>query len=231
MTMPNRSHDGFTVADFDHEGAVAETAAKAEQVTGGTRAGFLRKSGALAGAGLVAGSIPVGLSFAQGSAPPASDIAILNYALTLEYLESSFYNEAVSRGKLSGATADFAKLVAQHEAAHVQALQKVLGSKAVKKPTFDFKGTTEAQSTFQKTAMTLEDVGVTAYEGQAPKIKTPAILAAAGSILPVEARHASWIRDIIGHGSNPVPAPDAFNPAASMSQVLSEVKATGFIKS
>ncbi len=229
--MSNRSHDGFTVADFDRDGAVAEAAAQAEQVTGGTRAGFLRKSGALAGAGLVAGGVPVGLSFAQGSVPPASDVAILNYALTLEYLESSFYNEAVSKGKLTGATAAFAKLVAQHENAHVAALKKALGSKAVKKPSFDFKSTTGTQSTFQKTAMTLEDVGVTAYEGQAPKIKTPAILAAAGSILPVEARHASWIRDIIGHGSDPVPAPDAFNPAASMSKVLSEVKATGFIRS
>jgi rubrerythrin len=224
--MSESHQDVPTLADFDSDGALHTAAEEA----GVSRAVFLRRVGTVAGGGLLIGGIPAGFALAQG-APPASDIAILNYALTLEYLESSFYNEANSKGALSGSTAAFSKVVAGHENAHVAALQKVLGSKAVKKPTFDFKGTTSNQQMFQKTSMTLEDVGVTAYEGQAPRIKTPAILAAAGSILPVEARHASWIRDIIGHGGNPLPAPEAFNPSASMSTVLSEVKSTGFIKS
>jgi rubrerythrin len=160
---------------------------------------------------------------------PASDVKILNYALTLEYLESAFYKEAVGKGALSGETATFAKTVAEHEAAHVAALKKTLGSKAVKKPSFDFKGTTASQGTFQKTAITLEDTGVKAYLGQAGKIKSSAVLKAAASILPVEARHAAWIAEIIGMGGSPSPAPDAFQPSASMSEVLTAMKGTGFL--
>ena len=79
--------------------------------------------------------------------------------------------------------------------------------------------------------MTLEDTGVSAYQGQAPNIKPTAVLASAGSILAVEARHASWVRDIIGAGQSRCPAPDAFSRPLSMSAVLGAVKATGFIKS
>jgi rubrerythrin len=81
-------------------------------------------------------------------------VKILNYALTLEYLEAAFYAEAVSKGKLKGVAAKFAQVVAAHEAAHVQALQQALGSAAGKKPSFDFKNTTGATGTFLKTAMT-----------------------------------------------------------------------------
>lgn len=112
-----------------------------------------------------------------------------------------------------------------HENAHVAALKETLGSAAVKKPSFDFKGTTSAQSTFQQTAIVLEDTGVKAYQGQAANIKTEAVLKAAISIHPVEARHAAWIRNIVGMP----PAPDAFNPAADMATILAAVKGTGFI--
>jgi hypothetical protein len=219
-------NDGPTLEELDRDGALQEAA---HEVTGDTRAAFFRKTGAFVGGGLALGALPV--AFATGAGVPASDVKILNYALTLEYLESAFYAEAVSKGALKGEIAGFAQTVAQHEAAHVAALQKALGSKAVKKPNFDFKGTTADSKMFVKTAITLEDVGVTAYEGQVSNIKTGAILAAAGSILPVEARHAAWIRDINGRGKSTSPAPAAFNPARSMSEVLALVKGTGFIKS
>jgi len=136
----------------------------------------------------------------------------------------------VRKGALSGEHARFAKTVGAHEDAHVQALKKVLGSKAVAKPSFDFQGTTADQAKFTQTAITLEDTGVKAYQGQATRIKTPGILAAAISIHPVEARHAAWIRSIAGRGSgSPSPAPQAFNDAADMSTVLAAVKGTGFI--
>ena len=90
--------------------------------------------------------------------------------------------------------------------------------------------TTANQSTFAQTAITLEDTGVEAYQGQAGNIKTPAVLKAAISIHPVEARHAAWIRSIVGHGTGtPSPAPQAFNPAKDMSAVLAAVQGTGFI--
>jgi rubrerythrin len=223
--MPDPAlHEIATLEEVDRDGAVREAAAAA----GDTRAGLLRGGGALAAAGLGLGALPVGL--ALGKSTPKSDVEILNYALTLEYLEAAFYAEAVSQGKLHGIAAKFAQVVAGHEAAHVAALQKALGSAATKKPSFDFKGTTGSESTFLRTSMTLEDTGVAAYQGQGPRIKTPAILASAGAILAVEARHASWVRDIIGAGKSPVPAPAAFSTPQSMSQVLSAVKSTGFIK-
>jgi hypothetical protein len=213
---------------FDSDGALQEAVERVER-TVTTRASFLRRGAALAAGGLVAGSLPAALaSAAQGV--PKGDIAILNFALTLEYLEAAFYKKAISDGALKGQYANFAKVVAQHEQAHVDALKKALGSKATKRPSFDFKGTTADQATFAKTAMTLEDTGVEAYQGQAGNIKTPGILAAAISIHPVEARHAAWIRSIMGRGTgNPSPAPDAFNPAKDMSQILAAVSGTGFI--
>ncbi|MHB8656380.1 MAG: ferritin-like domain-containing protein [Solirubrobacteraceae bacterium] len=216
----------MTLEELDCDGAIREAAAS---VDGTTRAVFMRRTAAFLGGGAIVAGLPVAFARAAGGLP-AGDVAILNYALTLEYLEAAFYAEAVAKGALTGETKIFAGIVADHEAQHVAALQKTLGSSAVKKPEFNFQGTTSNQSSFQTTAMTLEDTGVKAYLGQAGNIKTPAVLQAAGSILPVEARHAAWIENIIGHGSgNPSPAPDAFQPSATMADVLSAVKGTGFI--
>jgi rubrerythrin len=224
--MPDPTlHQLASLEEVDRDGAVREAA----EAAGDTRAGLFRKGGLIAAAGLGLGALPAGLALGAGT--PKSDIKILNYALTLEYLEAAFYAEAVSKGKLRGITAKFAQVVASHEAAHVAALQKALGSAATKQPSFDFKGTTGAEGSFLKTAQTLEDTGVAAYQGQAPNIKTGAILASAGAILAVEARHAAWVRDIIGAGKSHIPAPAAFSQPKSMSQVLSAVKSTGFIKS
>jgi rubrerythrin len=212
---------------FDADGALEDAAGRLAETGGSTRGSFLRRSGALVAGAAAATLLPAGIASA---ATPKSDVAILNYALTLEYLEAAFYKRAVDIGALSGEYKRFAKVVAQHEAAHVAALKKALGAKAVKRPSFDFQGTTGDQAKFAQTAITLEDTGVEAYQGQAPNIKTPAILKAAISIHPVEARHAAWIRSIVGHGTGtPSPAPDAFNPAADMATVLNAVKGTGFI--
>jgi rubrerythrin len=223
--MPDPAlHEVATLDEVDRDGAIREAA----EAAGDTRATLLRKGGLLAVAGLGLGALPAGLALGQST--PKSDVEILNYALTLEYLEAAFYAEAVRKGKLDGISARFAQVVAGHEAAHVAALQKALGSAATKEPSFDFKGTTGKAGTFLKTAQTLEDTGVAAYQGQAPKIKTGAVLASAGAILAVEARHAAWVRDIIGAGKSPVPAPVAFSEPMSMSAVLDAVKSTGFIK-
>src|SRR5262249_22654627 len=119
----------------------------------------------------------------------------------------------------------------EHEKAHVQALKGTipkLGGKPVAKPSFDFHGTTASEKKFQETAIALEGTGVGAYQGQAVNIKTPAVLAAAAAILPVEAEHFAWILDIVG-SSKPHPAPAAFSPALTKRQVLAIVKKTGFI--
>ena len=220
----------FHLEVLDRDGAIQEAAAKVDPET---RASFLRKAGvgvsALAVGGAFAGAIP---SVARGQAIPQSDIAILNFALTLEYLEAAFYAQANQNKVLKGELNRFSTVVAQHENTHVQFLRKVLGAKAVAKPKFDFKDTVTDPAKFAATAQVLEDTGVHAYLGQVPNIKTKAVLIGAGRILPVEARHAAWIRDIrFSGGTTPdtTPAPGAFEDGFSKAKILAAVTATGFI--
>ena len=214
----------LTLLDVDRDGAIEETFNKLNRET--SRGGFLRRAGILTG-GIMGGGAVLGAFAKPAAAQSAQDVAIANFALTLEYLEAEFYTQAEASGALSGAVAGFATVVGEHERAHVAALQKMLGSAAVAKPSFDFKGTTEDMAAFQETAQLLEDTGVAAYAGQAPRIATVAILNAALGIHSVEARHASWIRHING---NP-PAPNAFDEAQSMDAILTAVTGTGFITS
>jgi len=207
----------------DRDGALAEALGP---LVPATRGRILRT---LAAAGLIGSAAALtGAGTADAAGEPQGDVAILNYALTLEYLEAEFYKQAVANqiGNGSNKAANtFAKVVAGHEAAHVTALKKALGSKAVAKPKFDFKDTVTNVEKFIATAITLEDAGVAAYLGQAGNIKSKGVLAAAGSILPVEARHAAWIRNIAGK----TPAPAAFEAGATKAQILAAVKKTGFI--
>ncbi len=208
--------------ELDVDGAIRDAAVK---VDGATRAAFLKKAGigagALAAGGAFAGALPALAS--AGTAP--GDVAILNFALTLEYLEAAFYAGAVHDGRFSGKVGAFARVVAKHEAEHVAFLKGALGSAAVKSPKFDFKGTNTDLAKFMATAEVLEDTGVAAYLGQAGNIRSKKILGAAGSILAVEARHAGWIRDLNGKPG----APSAFQAPKTKAQILTVVKSTGFI--
>ncbi|MDX6572162.1 MAG: hypothetical protein QOC86_1318, partial [Gaiellales bacterium] len=147
MTHDN---DALTLGEIDRDGALAESAAR----VGLTRGDALRRA-VLGGGALVAGSAMLGAlpgtALGAVSRASAGAVDILNFALTLEYLEAAFYAEAVSKGKLSGEAKRFAAVVAKDEAAHVGFLKGALGSKAVAKPTFNFKGTTAAQTAFLKT--------------------------------------------------------------------------------
>jgi len=211
-----------TLEELDLDGAIRE---QAEEVDGNTRASFLKKAGvgagAIAGSGAFFGALPA----IAGAGVTKSDIAILNFALTLEYLEAAFYSEAVAKGKFSGELGKFASVVKAHENAHVAFLKGALGHAAVKRPKFDFRGTTTDQAKFQATAQALEDTGVSAYLGQVGNIRSKKILAAAGSILPIEARHAGWIRNI----NHVAGAPRAFEGPRTKRQVLAVVKSTKFI--
>ena len=215
--------DLWSLEEVDRDGAIQEAAEKVDPFT---RASFLKKAGlgagAVVGGGAFLGAIP---SVAMAGGIPASDVAILNFALTLEYLEAAFYAEAVTMGNFSGNVGAFAKTVSAHENAHVAFLKGALGTAAVKKPTFDFKGTTTDEAKLKATAQVLEDTGVAAYLGQVGNIKTKKIVLAAASILPVEARHAGWVRDINGVSG----APRAFEDSKTKAQILAAVKGTGFI--
>jgi rubrerythrin len=155
----------------------------------------------------------------------ASDVSILNYALVLEYLQASFYTEAERSGALAGKTAQAARIVGATEREHVKAFLKLLGSKAVERPAFNFQGVTEQQQPFLKTAVAFEDLAVAAYKGQAPKLESRSVLAAAVGIHSVEARHAAWMRQLFGI----TPAVHAFDQPASRVKVNRIVASTHFI--
>ncbi len=174
-------------------------------------------------------------SVASG-ATPKSDVAILNFALTLEFLEAEFYAQALRNNSAfaNEQIRTFATITGAHEADHVKALRGTLGRAAINKPSFDFGDTVTDPSKFQQTAQVLEDTGVAAYAGQGPNILQKPIVQAALSIHSVEARHAAWIRFLNGGGNGPVkdlPAPAAFDRALSERSVLKAVRNTGFIES
>ncbi len=225
--------DEFTLDAVDRDGAVREAAF---ETSGDTRLDFLKKSalgvGTIAGGGAILSALAPAAAMAGGGTPPKAfgkgDIGILNYALTLEYLEAAFYNEATANltGKLDARTEAFLKIVTADENAHVKALKKALGPKAAKKPKFDFMGTTGDVEKFKATASVLENTGVHAYLGQVTNIKNPKVLAAAGSIITIEARHAAEINSILGKSITP---DGPFDTPLTAKQVLAAVKGTGFI--
>jgi hypothetical protein len=225
----------INLAEIDVDGAIGEAA---HEVSGDTRLSFLKKAGvggaAVMSGGAVLGALAPG-ALASGR-PPVSfgkgDIGILNYALTLEYLEAAFYNGATAANlPLSSQGAAFLKVVTRDENAHVQFLKTALGSKAVAEPTFDFKGTNANAEMFMKTAQALENTGVHAYSGQALNIEHPKYLKAALSILTIEARHASVIGLLNEPAGEDIAPNGPFDTPFTASQVLAAVKETGFIVS
>ena len=182
--------------------------------------------GILTGAALAGGMALLGARPVAARAAPskAQDQKIFNFALLLEYLQAAFYGEALARGRLSGELRHFARVVAEHERAHVGYLRKALGAHARARPTFSFGDATRNERKFLAAAVLLENTGVAAYNGQAASLTKPA-LAAAAEIVSVEGRHAAWISDLAGKP----PAPRAADLGASATEVVRELKRTGFL--
>jgi rubrerythrin len=176
------------------------------------RRSFLRMAGLVGvGATLVAGGL--GSTFGSGTAFAASDdegdLGILNYALTLEYLESDFYATGLKKNLVTDRELELITEIADHESAHVTAvtaLIKQLGGKPVDKPTITYPADTFSnRANFLKAASTFEEVGVTAYQGQVGLIKSGEVLTAGASIAGVESRHAAVLAQLIGGTSFPSP--------------------------
>jgi hypothetical protein len=220
---------------IDVDGAVREAA---DEASGDTRMSFLRKGAMAGGAALSGGAIlsalVPGAAMAAGKgAPPKSfgkgDIGILNYALTLEYLEAAFYDTAAKNNiaKNDKALSQFLATVKKDEDVHVKTLKGALGSHAAKKPNFDFGKAVTDKATFVATSFVLENTGVHAYIGQAFNIQKAAYLGVALSIVTVEARHAGAIA--LYSGKNIAPN-GPFDTGYTAAKVLAAVKSTKFIK-
>jgi hypothetical protein len=182
---------------------IANPELAATEVHGITRSSFILR-GALA-AGALYGTASVAPFVSQAFAETGGgDVEILNFALTLEYLEADFYNVKGRQVGLSGEARKYARVFGAEEAAHVSALSaaiKQLGGKPVAKPTFVFPATDE--KSFLALASVLENTGVGAYNGAGPSLKSKEVLASAGSIVQIEARHAAAIDLLIGKSPTP----------------------------
>jgi hypothetical protein len=208
-----------TLVEVDTDGVLHETAAS---VFRGSRASFLRRS-----LGAAAGMYAL---FAGGEAQAATantnnDIAILQFDLALEYLQSGLYTEAEQLGELKPTTLAWARVVGAHERAHVQAIKGLLGRrKIVPNPGFNYRNVTSDEEAFIKTAVAFEDLTAALLKWQAPRLDSRSIVAAAVTLHSVETRHAAWIRHIVGLR----PATTAFDKPASQQKMAQLIASTHF---
>ncbi|CAA9567413.1 MAG: internalin, putative [uncultured Thermomicrobiales bacterium] len=214
-----------------------------------SRRAFVKGSARVAGGGALAvafAAAPVGSNLSAALAQEfESDLDILNFALTLELLEATFYEEgldtfddeafeealgeegtddegtpvASARGGSPSYIRDRIVEIGDHEQEHVDFLTTTitdLGFAPVEGGEFDFGDAFDSVEAFLETAQALENTGVAAYLGAAPAITDPALLAAAGSIATVEGRHAGYLNLLVGDS----PFPEAFDDALSREEVL-----------
>jgi hypothetical protein len=150
------------------------------------------------------------------------DVGILNYALTLEYLETTFYEDVVKSGLFKGSDLATIRKFGEEEAEHVTALTgfvKQMGGTPAPKPKTEFP--LKSAKSVLELAATVENLGAAAYLGQAPYIKGASVLAAALSIHSVEGRHAAALNTLLGDSITP---DGAFAKPAGASEVLKSVE-------
>jgi predicted lactoylglutathione lyase len=150
------------------------------------------------------------------------DLGIVNYALTLEYLEAAFYADVVKSGLFKGAELKAIEKFGQEEAEHVEALTqaaKALGGKPAAEPKAEFP--LEDAKSVVELAGTVENLGAAAYLGQAANIESPEVLASALAIHSVEGRHAATLNGMLGVSITP---DGAFAKPADAKTVLKSVE-------
>ena len=189
----------------------------------GTRAQLLRRA-IICGGAIAGGAATWGLpQLTVAASSKEQDARVLNLVLALEQTEAAFYQEALARGGLRGDLKAYAQVVLEHEKAHVAFLKQALGGAAEPTPRHEFGDRTKDAEAFTAAAVELEDLAVATYNGQAVNL-TPATLKAAARIVSVEARHAAWIRSIVGE----VPATQATDPAVTEAQTRSRLSDLGW---
>src|SRR4051794_30147912 len=150
------------------------------------------------------------------------DVGILNYALTLEYLETAFYADVVKSGLFKGADLETIRKFGREEAEHVKALTqavKSLGGKPAPEPKAEFP--LKSAKSVLELAATVENLGAAAYLGQAANIESPEVLASALAIHSVEGRHAAALNTLLGESVTP---DGAFAVPADVQTVLKSVE-------
>lgn len=176
--------------------------------------------GACAAAVAAGGAGAAALAQARAGSPSASrDHEVLELALALEQLQVAFYTAALDAGNLTGETRQFAEVVGREEQAHLRYVRRALGSQASSVARFHFGGAMADDDSFLRVAVSLEETGLAAYNGQAGNVSTPTLRALA-RVLSVEARHAAWARGLAGEVPAPQPTDAPITAHAAM-QALS----------
>jgi hypothetical protein len=213
-----------SLQSIDVDGALEETMDVLPKTTRRSLLGGAVVGGAALLAGLAEAPAASG---AVGITRTKRDISILRFDLVLEYLQAGLYTEAERIGALSARTLGWSRVVGAHERAHARAIKNLLGSKAVKSPAFDYRGVTENEQAFIKTAVAFEELTSALLRWQVVRLDSREIIAAAVTLHSVETRHAAWIRHIIGLR----PAPRAFDNPAPQRQMAQLIRSTHFIVS
>jgi hypothetical protein len=209
----------MALSEIDSDGALAETAAGAVRAT---RRDLLRTAPL---AGLLAGRLLGAQPAWAAGRMTANDTSILRFDLALEYLQAGLYTEAERLGAVKPRTLAFSRVVGAHERAHVQAIKGLLGRRAIPSPSFNYRGVTEDDSAFVKTAVAFEDLTAALLKWQAPRLDSRSIVAAVLTLHSVETRHAAWIRHIVGV----LPATTAFDEPASQHRMAELIASTRFV--
>jgi rubrerythrin len=192
-----------------------------QSVTGVSRAAIFKRIALSLGGLSAAGAAAAGLASASrssGSSLSSRDREVLEFALKFEQLQVAFYGQAVRDGKLTGPTRQFAEVVGREEREHMHYLEHALGRAAGSAPSFKFGDATTDNAKFIAAAVTIEDTGLAAYNGQAENMSR-ATLGSVARVISVEARHAAWARSLAGKLPAPVPADAPITASAALKSI------------
>lgn len=189
------------------------------------RATLVRRA-AVGGAALVAGGAAIAvLPRRAGSAPSAAqDTTVLALALTLEQAQLALYTETAKAAAVGDELLAFVTAAAAHETVHVETIQTMLGATAGDAPAFDFGTATTDAAAFGKLAIRLENIAIQSFNGQIANL-TPAARAELARIVSVDARHAGWMRGIVGER----PAGQAVDAGASAAETQAALTSIGIL--
>ena len=184
------------------------------------RARLVGRAAAAFGAVAAAGSGAIATFASADAHRPVSgrDRQVLEFALLLERLQTAFYSEALRGKRLTGEVKQFAEVVGHEERSHLAYLLQELGPSTGKSATFAFADATSSDARFVAAAVTLEETGLAAYNGQAENLSR-ATLASVARVISVEARHVAWARGLAGLLPAPVPADVPISAATAMQQI------------
>ena len=174
-------------------------------------------------AAVTGGVAAAGPLAARAMADIKDDLGLMEYLLTMEYVQSGLYRDALKALSLSSDAARLAEELRDEEVEHVDALRATIeeaGGTPPERVPLEFGPAIASEAAFLKLANTLEDTAVSAYNGAAPRLESREFLAVFASLAQVEARHSALVRLL----RDKPPAPLAFDKASNRQDVRTAIR-------